>query len=55
VILRRRARLSRRRGSSARIENPELCRVWLMQLLASPDPSGDKFGREYHGSLETFA
>jgi AcrR family transcriptional regulator len=37
------------------MENPELCRVWLMQLLASPDPSGDMFWREYQGSLERFA
>lgn len=37
------------------MENPELCRVWLMQLLASPDPSGDMFWREYQGSLDRFA
>lgn len=37
------------------MENPELCRVWLMQLLASPDPSADPFWREYCGSLERFA
>jgi len=37
------------------MENPELCRVWLMQLLASPDPAADPFWREYCGSLERFA
>jgi len=37
------------------MENPELCRVWLLQLLASPDPGGDRFWREYVGSLTRFA
>jgi AcrR family transcriptional regulator len=37
------------------MENHELCRVWLMQVLASPDPSQDPFWREYCGSLERFA
>lgn len=37
------------------MDNPELCRVWLMQVLASPDPSQDTFWREYCGSLERFA
>lgn len=37
------------------MDNPELCRVWLMQLLASPDPGADPFWREYCGSLERFA
>jgi len=35
--------------------NPELCRVWLMQVLGSPDPSKDIFWREYQGSFERFA
>ena len=43
------------RVSQFAMENPELCRVWLMQLLASPDPSGDMFWREYQGSLDRFA
>lgn len=43
------------RVSQYAMENPELCRVWLMQLLASPDPSADLFWREYQGSLERFA
>lgn len=35
--------------------NPELCRVWLMQVLASPDPAGDPFWKEYEGSLRRWA
>lgn len=37
------------------MENPEICRVWLQQVLASPDPSQDPFWREYSGSLQRFA
>src|SRR5690606_25499338 len=37
------------------MENPELCRVWLLQLLASPDPASDPFWREYCGSFQRFA
>ncbi len=37
------------------MENPELCRVWLMQVLSSPDPSSDPFWREYEGSIARFA
>lgn len=37
------------------MDNPELCRIWLLQLLASPSPSEDPFWREYEGSLERFA
>ncbi len=37
------------------MENHEIGRVWLMQVLASPDPSQDRFWREYCGSLERFA
>jgi AcrR family transcriptional regulator len=37
------------------MDNPELCRIWLLQLLASPDPSHDPFWREYQGSLARFA
>jgi hypothetical protein len=37
------------------MDNNELCRVWLMQVLASPDPAQDVFWREYCGSLERFA
>jgi AcrR family transcriptional regulator len=37
------------------MENPALCRVWLLQLLASPDPANDPFWREYQGSIARFA
>jgi AcrR family transcriptional regulator len=37
------------------MDNPELCRVWLLQLLASPDPTTDPFWNEYHGSISRFA
>jgi AcrR family transcriptional regulator len=37
------------------MDNPELCRIWLLQLLASPDPMSDPFWREYEGSLQRFA
>ncbi|MDG2002005.1 MAG: TetR/AcrR family transcriptional regulator [Novosphingobium sp.] len=37
------------------MENPELCRVWFQQVLASPDPANDPFWREYCGSLQRFA
>lgn len=43
------------RLSAFAMENPELCRVWLLQVLASPDPQQDPFYREYVGSLERFA
>jgi len=44
-----------RRMSAFAMANPELCRVWLLQVLASPDPSQDVFWREYVGSLERFS
>jgi AcrR family transcriptional regulator len=37
------------------MENPELCRIWLFDLLASADPSADPFWKEYAGSLGHFA
>jgi AcrR family transcriptional regulator len=37
------------------MDNPELCRIWLLQVLASDDPSADPFWREYAGSLARFA
>jgi AcrR family transcriptional regulator len=37
------------------MESPELCRVWLQQVLASPDPSQDAFWREYSGRFARFA
>lgn len=35
-------------------ENADLCRSWLLQILASPDPTADPFWREFHGSLHRF-
>jgi len=37
------------------MHNPDLCRIWLLQLLAMPDPSHDAFWREYAGSIGRFA
>ena len=37
------------------MDNPELCRVWLLQLLSSPDPASDPFWKEYEGSQARFA
>ena len=37
------------------MDNPELCRVWLLQILAAPDPTTDPFWREFAGSIERFA
>lgn len=37
------------------MENHEVCRVWLLQVLSSPDASEDVFWREYCGSLARFA
>lgn len=37
------------------MENHQACRVWLLQVLASPDASKDLFWREYCGSLQRFA
>jgi AcrR family transcriptional regulator len=37
------------------MDNPELCRVWLLQVLSSDDPSSDPFWKEYVGSQVRFA
>ena len=37
------------------MDNTDLCRIWLLQLLALPDPSNDPFWREYVGSIGRFA
>lgn len=42
------------RLTSFAMDNPELCRIWLLQLLASPDPAADPFWREFAGSLDRF-
>ena len=36
------------------MDNPELGRIWLLQLLSSPDPAADPFWREFVGSLDRF-
>lgn len=36
------------------MENPDMCRVWLQQVLASPDPREDPFWREYLSSFSRF-
>lgn len=37
------------------MENAELCRSWLLQILASEEPASDPFWREFQGSLQRFA
>ncbi|CAN7563841.1 TetR/AcrR family transcriptional regulator [Phenylobacterium sp. LjRoot219] len=37
------------------MDNPELCRVWLLQVLSSEDPWSDPFWKEYAGSQTRFA
>ena len=37
------------------MQNPDLCRIWMLQLLGMPDPSSDPFWREYAGSIGRFA
>jgi AcrR family transcriptional regulator len=37
------------------MDNPDLCRVWLFQVLASPDPYKDPFWRQYVSLLKVFA
>lgn len=37
------------------MQNPDLCRIWLLQILTLPDPSQDRFWREYAGSIGRFA
>jgi AcrR family transcriptional regulator len=36
------------------VDNPELCRIWFLQLLASGEPAQDPFWREYAGSFRRF-
>jgi AcrR family transcriptional regulator len=37
------------------MDNPELSRIWLLQMLAMPDPMKDPFWCEYVGSIGRFA
>ncbi len=41
--------------SSFAMANPDLCRVWLLQVLASPNPYDDPFWRKYMTYLQRFA
>ena len=36
------------------VDNPALCRIWFLQVLASEEPDQDPFWREYAGSLRSF-
>lgn len=48
------ADLTDRLGEFA-MENPELCRAWLLQVLSSANPARDPFWKEYEESLRRFA
>jgi AcrR family transcriptional regulator len=37
------------------VDNPVLCRIWFLQLLASDEPAQDPFWRQYVVSLRRFA
>ena len=37
------------------VDNPVLCRIWFLQLLASEEPAQDPFWREYAGSFRRFS
>jgi AcrR family transcriptional regulator len=37
------------------MENPEICRVWLFEVLSSRRPSNDPFWQQYVSSFERFA
>lgn len=43
------------RLASFALKNPEMCRVWLLQVLASPNPTNDLFWREYQLSATRWA
>lgn len=36
------------------MQNPELCRVWLFELLSSPNPAADPFWKTYKNYTEIF-
>jgi AcrR family transcriptional regulator len=42
------------RLSAFAMDNPELSRAWLLQVLSSPTPAKDRFWREYQGSALRF-
>lgn len=37
------------------MENPELGRIWLFEVLSSPRPANDPFWRQYSSSFQRFA
>jgi AcrR family transcriptional regulator len=37
------------------VDNPVLCRIWFLQVLASDEPAQDPFWRQYVESLRRFA
>jgi AcrR family transcriptional regulator len=37
------------------MDNPELCRAWLIQVLSMPDPQSDRFWKKYAGEMDRFA
>ena len=37
------------------MDNPEACRVWLMQVVSLPDPNDDPFWAEYVGAVLHFS
>jgi AcrR family transcriptional regulator len=41
--------------SNFAMENPELGRIWLFELLSSRRPANDAFWRQYQSNLERFA
>jgi len=36
------------------IHNPDLCKVWFLQVIASPNPSQDRFWNRYLSGLNAF-
>lgn len=43
-----------RRLTRFAMDNAEMGRSWLLQILASPDPKSDRFWKTYQGSIEHF-
>ena len=43
------------RLASFAMENPELCRAWLLHVLSLKDPASEPFWKEYAGSQARFA
>lgn len=37
------------------MENPELCRIWLFEVMSSKDPASDPFWKAFLGSYAAFA